>query len=740
MPRRRSPSARALRPGELAEAVVLADVSLALTVLGQVIPLGGALLIAAVVPLAIVGARHRLRAVVTGAIAAAAVGFLVIGTPAVTAMLACGTLGALVGAGDRRGWSSRKTIAIGLATIWPVVALIADALLFVFSDLRDLTLRNVRNGWDGTFNILHAMEQAIRSIAEYPVVLVGVAVFITFDIARTIGEAMRADTARESRNIIGRMIASIFGLAASIGLVLALGGSRDPGNAAVDWMIDFWWISIPLLLLLGLWFASWLSVRLSTPALQRVRGAFGAAFAEPTVADDDRSPEPVPVHARDVRYRYPNAAQDALHGVAVDLAPGELVALVGANGSGKSTLARIVAGRLSPASGTLDRPGSAGLGRLSGTAIVAQRPEAQVLGVRVRDDIVWGLTDPGAVDTDTLLARVGLAEFAERETSTLSGGELQRLAVAAALAREPVLLVSDESTAMVDGEGRAALVALLRGLTNDGLAVLHVTHLPPEAAAADRIVTLNAGRVVANGPLEAVVPNAVIDYPRSWSPVLKLEHVGHVYSRNTPWAHRAPTDVNLEIRDGDAVLVVGHNGSGKSTLAWALAGLLVPSEGVALLDGEPVGDAVGKVGLSFQHARMQVLRPTVLDDVRTAAAVETPEARAALTAVGLDPDVIGPRRTDELSGGQLRRVVLAGVLATRPRALVLDEPFAGLDAGGRAELEALLVRLRRERNVALVIVSHDLDLHHGLLDRIVELRDGRIVRDERVAAAERGPQ
>src|SRR4051812_13019973 len=107
----RTTPSRGLRPGELAEAVVLADVSLALTVLGQVVPLGGVLLIAAVVPLAVVAARHRLRAVVTGAVAAAAVGFLVIGTPAVTAMLACGTLGALVGAGDRRGWKSRRTIA-----------------------------------------------------------------------------------------------------------------------------------------------------------------------------------------------------------------------------------------------------------------------------------------------------------------------------------------------------------------------------------------------------------------------------------------------------------------------------------------------------------------------------------------------------------------------------------------------------------------------------------------------------
>lgn len=725
-----------MKPGELAEAVVLADVSLALTVLGQVIPLGGALLIAAVVPLAVVGARHRLRAVVTGAIAAAAVGFLVIGTPSITAMLICGTLGALVGAGDRRGWSSRRTIGVGLATIWPVSALIVNGLLFVFSDLRELTLKNIKNGWEGTFNILHAMEQAIVSVAHYPVVLLAVAIILTFDVARTLGEAYRADTAKETRKIIGRLVGSIVGLAISVTIVLLLGRSQDRGNAAVESMLDYWWISVPVLLLLGLWFSTWLACRLATPALRRVRGAFGAAFNEPELVVDDAEPGPVPVHVREVQYRYPNATRDALAGVTIDIGPSELVALVGANGSGKSTLARVVAGRLRPSGGVVERPGAAGLGRAGGTALVAQRPEAQVLGVRARDDIVWGVEDPSAVDINGLLARVGLEGFAERETSTLSGGELQRLAVAAALARRPALLVSDESTAMVDADGRAALVALLRKLADDGMSVLHVTHLPPEAAAADRIVTLGAGRVVTNGSLELIPLDAPTWTVPVRKPVISLVDVGHVYSRNTPWAHRALTGVNLAIREGEAVLVVGHNGSGKSTLAWALAGLLIPSEGAALLDGEPISGAVGKVGLSFQHARMQMLRPTVLEDVKTAAGVETNEAWNALIAVGLDPTALSERRVDELSGGQMRRVVLAGVLAARPRAIVLDEPFAGLDAEGRAELEALLARLRRERDLALVIVSHDLDLHHGLLDRIVELRAGRIVRDERVAAAE----
>src|SRR5207244_6752162 len=123
------------------------------------------------------------------------------------------------------------------------------------------------------------------------------------------------------------------------------------------------------------------------------------------------------------------------------------------------------------------------------TAVVFQRPEMQVLGVRVRDDVGWGLPASTGVDVDALLDRVGLDSFADRETSTLSGGELQRLAVAAALAREPRLLVSDESTTMLDAAGRRRLTRLLRELAvEDGTTVVHITHHGAEAEGADLVL------------------------------------------------------------------------------------------------------------------------------------------------------------------------------------------------------------------------------------------------------------
>jgi energy-coupling factor transport system ATP-binding protein len=651
-----------LRAGEIAEAVVLADVSLALTVVGQVLPLGGILIAAAVVPFAVVAARHRVRAVIAGAIAASAVGFLVIGTAAPFSIAPCAAFGALIGVATRRGWNAWRTYGTAFILIWPTAALIADALLFVLADSRKLLLDQVRNQWKGLFHLLNNM--------------------------------------------------GFHGLAAR-------------GDNIVRWVIDYWWLAVPIALFLLTLFGVWLARGLSTPTLKRIRAAFGEHGVDHDVQDALLAPGPVPVALEHVTLRYPGATVDALHDVSLRVAPGEFVSVVGPNGSGKSTLARILAGRQVPSSGDIVRPGGAGLGMSGGTAFVFQRPEAQVLGVGVRDDIVWGLRDPGRVDIDHILERVGLRALADRETSTLSGGELQRLALGAALARHPALLVSDESTAMVDADGRAQHVRLLQSLARDDhVAVVHVSHDPGEAAAADRMIALDAGRLAAS-PSEVLPPFALPRVrPALGAPLIELRQVGHVYSRGTPWAHRALEGVDLTIREREAVLVVGHNGSGKSTLAWIIAGLLLPSEGARRVNGA--------VGLSFQHARLQLLRPTVLDEVRVAASVNAVNAGVALAAVGLDPNEFAQRRVDELSGGQMRRVVLADALAARPGVIVLDEPFAGLDAQGRRELEIVLTNIRATQDVALVVVAHDRDLPAGLVDRVIELANGRVVADVQV--------
>jgi energy-coupling factor transport system ATP-binding protein len=187
--------------------------------------------------------------------------------------------------------------------------------------------------------------------------------------------------------------------------------------------------------------------------------------------------------------------------------------------------------------------------------------------------------------------------------------------------------------------------------------------------------------------------------------------------------------VDLSVRAGEGLLVLGSNGSGKSTLAWILAGLVNPSEGQARLDGRPLGAQVGRVALSLQHARLQLLRPTVGEDIVSAAGPDALGVPEALELVGLDPSSFQDRRIDELSGGEQRRVAIAGLLARRPSLLVLDEPFAGLDEDARSTLADALTRLRGEARTTLVVVSHDVDPAVDIVDRVVTLDAGTLIDD-----------
>jgi energy-coupling factor transport system ATP-binding protein len=430
-----------LRPVELAEAAVLSDLAVGLILLGAFLPGGAILLAMSVTPFAALALRHRVRAVLIGSTAGATVAFLVGGTAVLAQVAASAMLGVAVGVAVRRAWGYPRTVALAVACAWAPAAAVTDGVLWLFTNLRRLTLAQVNVTWRG------------------------------------------------DRHLLRR-----FGLA----------GVAHRGDHVVHWIVRHWWLTLPTAELLATLGATWVARAIARPALARLQAAFPAdvllapdALAPSAPSPSDAVVDPVPIVLDDVSYRYPGATRDALADVDLEVPAGAFVAVLGPNGSGKSTLARVLAGR-PPTKGRVDRPGGAGLGRDGGTAIVFQRPESQVLGVRVRDDVVWGLPPDHPVDVGALLALVGLAGFEDRETATLSGGELQRLAIAAALARQPRLLVSDESTTMLDPEGRDELTALLRRLgAEQGVTVVHVTHRLEEAAAADRVVRLDAGRVVA---------------------------------------------------------------------------------------------------------------------------------------------------------------------------------------------------------------------------------------------------
>jgi energy-coupling factor transporter ATP-binding protein EcfA2 len=212
------------------------------------------------------------------------------------------------------------------------------------------------------------------------------------------------------------------------------------------------------------------------------------------------------------------------------------------------------------------------------------------------------------------------------------------------------------------------------------------------------------------------------------APAIELIGVGHEYGSGTPWAKTALRDISFVVEQGDGILIHGGNGSGKSTLAWIMAGLTTPTTGSCLVDGRPVDEQVGAVALSFQAARLQLMRSRVDLEVASAAGFshrDEDRVAAALGVVGLDP-TLAKRPIDQLSGGQMRRVVLAGLLARSPRALILDEPLAGLDAASQRGLLRLLEELRSERGLTVVVISHDFAGLEDLCPRTLHLRNGTL--------------
>lgn len=217
---------------------------------------------------------------------------------------------------------------------------------------------------------------------------------------------------------------------------------------------------------------------------------------------------------------------------------------------------------------------------------------------------------------------------------------------------------------------------------------------------------------------------------------LKASGLGYAYSAGTPFATRAVSDVDLEVDTGDLLLVLGPTGSGKSTLVRMLAGLLEPVEGEVCADGDPLTGAGraphGTVGLVFQDPESQLFAETVIQDVAFGPANLGMTAREAsevaervLREVGLDPGAFASRSPLGLSGGEARRVAIAGVLAMRPAYLLMDEPTAGLDATGREAIHAAVGALRS--SAGIVVVTHDPEQFLDVATGILLLAEGRPV-------------
>jgi peptide/nickel transport system ATP-binding protein len=494
--------------------------------------------------------------------------------------------------------------------------------------------------------------------------------------------------------------------------------------------------------------------------------------------------------------------REVVHGVDLDVRPGEVVALVGESGSGKSTTAHALIGLLPDGGRVTSGAVALGVEPLTGllpdawrrvrgvrVGLVPQDPGTALdpvmrVGEQVAEALVVHGTPRGAARERAveILREVGLdhpGERARQYPHQLSGGMRQRVLVGIAMACEPELVIADEPTSALDVTVQRRVLDLLAALTGRaGAAVLLITHdLAVAADRADRVVVLKDGVVVEEGPagrvlgapehpytrelvaavpgrntvpsatvtggpaattIEPPAPSTAADDPPQ--PVLLAAHalVKEFRLGRRRERLRAVDDVSFTVPRGSAFALVGESGSGKSTTARLVLGLDRPSAGVVELDGAPVG------GDRATRRRTQLVHQdpyASLDPRFTVAAVVEEPLRAhrvgtraeradrvaqLLEQVHLSPD-LARRRPAELSGGQRQRVAIARALALDPELLVLDEPTSALDVSVQARVLDLLARLRAERGLTYLFISHDLAVVRQVADHVGVMRNGRLV-------------
>ncbi len=413
------------------------------------------------------------------------------------------------------------------------------------------------------------------------------------------------------------------------------------------------------------------------------------------------------------------AGPKVLDDVSLEIGDGEHVALLGPSGCGKSTLLRALAGLVPHFHGGLFS-GSVLVGgidtrearpmELAGTvASVFQDPEDQVVMAKVSNEVAFGLENTGALPAEIwqrvedALQLVGVEGLANRLTGELSGGELQRVSLASALALQPRLLLLDEPTSQLDPDGADAFFDLIEQLP---CAVLVSEQRPARPLAhCRRVVFMDGGRIVLDAPreeaLEWLAEHRPLYLPHAPDVVARVRGVRFSYGERLVLDH-----ASLEVRRGEIVALVGPNGAGKTTLALIAAGLLEPAAGETERQ---------RAAYLAQDPGRHLVTERVLDEV--ALGSDEQRARSALERLGLAG--LAERHPRDLSAGERERLSLAAVLATEPDFLVLDEPTRGVDPERKVEL-AQLLRSEAARRGTLV-VTHDLPWAAEVADRIVEL-------------------
>ncbi len=489
--------------------------------------------------------------------------------------------------------------------------------------------------------------------------------------------------------------------------------------------------------------------------------------------------QPLPLVVRDLGFRYNSRRTPAIEDINLRLEPGQVVLLAGSSGCGKTTLMRCVNGLIPHTyrgfmQGEIELYGKSvkgmGLSDISrhvGTLL--QDPERQILGTYVINEVCFGLESLGMPREEMIpraekaLERLHILHLRDKETHNTSGGEKQKVALAGVLAMEPSILLLDEPLASLDpASAREALMAF-RELANEGLSILLVEHRVEDVLQInpEKVIYMDNGRITYEGDVDGLLETA--DYTRiklpaqtvlrrakgtpskpsnlavpvldpTSEPLVSFQDVSFRYKADYPEVLHG---INLDVRAGEVIAILGHNGSGKTTTVKQALGLLKPTCGRVLLEGvdtkkTTVANAARTIGYVFQSPSQMLFAPTVREELafgpeNLGMSKEQVSGYVdwAIETVHLEQELPTPPLA--LSFGQQKRVSIASVLSMKSRILMMDEPTAGQDYWNYQSFMDTI--LQTPGFDAILFITHDLDLALTYANRVVVLYGGQIVAD-----------